>query len=251
MNDGILKLFGINLTVTAVYGIISAIVLFVFMAWWLMNRKKRTGRPIFAGQVMNSVGFGLLPSLAVLKAFQDLGTGRGSMIIRPLPMVKWLSEEGFYLPMRIESAAAVLFFAVICLWLILRKNDFPDNGDLNMIAVCIWATIRLVTEDFRRDPQILFHYTSSVTLIFCLTVWTVRRACINLAPFRTAADLTAVFLCLAANILITKGIFTAGSGIADFTVKTGTAGLALLLTLITGSDVRKLTEKKKKNDQPG
>lgn len=251
MIDGSVSLFGVTLTITAIYGILSVLVLFLFMIWWLMNRKKRTGQPIFAGQVMNSVGFGLLPALAVLKAFQHLGTGKGNVVIRPLPMVRWLSEEGYYLPMRIESAAAVLFFILICLWLIIRKNDFPDNGDLILIAVCIWASIRLVTEEFRRDPQMLFHYTSGATILFCLAVWTIRRARMSRAPLRTAADLTAVCLCLVVNIITAKGILSAGSGIADFAVMTGSAALALLLTLITGSDVRRLQEKRKTNDQPG
>ena len=231
MIDGSVSLFGVTLTITAIYGILSVLVLFLFMILWLMNRKKRTCQPIFAGQVMNSVGFGLLPALAVLKAFQHLGTGKGNVVIRPLPMVRWLSEEGYYLPM--------------------RKNDFPDNGDLILIAVCIWASIRLVTEEFRRYPQMLFHYTSSATILFCLAVWTIRRARMNRAPLRTAADLTAVCLCLAVNIITAKGILSAGSGIADFAVMTGSAALALLLTLIAGSDVRRLQEKRKTNDQPG
>ena len=80
MSERLFEVFGITFTVTAVYGILSVIVLHLFMTWWLMNRKKRTGKPIFAGQVMNGIGFGILPALAVLKAFQATGTETGAKV---------------------------------------------------------------------------------------------------------------------------------------------------------------------------
>ena len=72
MSEKLFEIFGITFTVTYVYAILSAVVLLLFMTWWLLNRKKRTGKPVFAGQVMNGIGFGLLPALALLKSFQDL-----------------------------------------------------------------------------------------------------------------------------------------------------------------------------------
>ena len=67
-------------------------------------------------------------------------------------------------------------------------------------------------------------------------------------PLRTAAELTAVAACLVLNILTTKGVLSAGSNIADFAVKMGSELLAMILTLIAGSDVRKM---KPKETQPG
>ena len=127
--------------------------------------------------------------------------------------------------------------------LILRREEFPDNGDLLMIAVCLWAVIRLGTEDFRLEPHILFHFTSSVTVLLCLIIWTVRRARICRMPLRTAAEMTAVTACLVLNILTTMGVLSAGSEIADFAVEIGSALLAMILTLITGSDVRRMNQK--------
>jgi hypothetical protein len=150
--------------------------------------------------------------------------------------------------MRIEAAAALFLFFLLCLWLILRKEEFPDNGDLLMIGVCLWSVIRLGTEDFRREPHILFHCASSATLILCLVIWTVRRIRICRMPLRTIADLTAVTACIALNILTTVGILSAGSEIADFAVKMGSALLAMVLTLIAGGDVRKMLQKEV---QPG
>ena len=243
MSEKLFEVFGITFTVTAVYGIMSVIVLLLFMTWWLMNRKKRTGKPIFAGQVMNGIGFGLLPALAFLKAFQDISYGKGAAVIDPLPQVRWLCQEGFYRPMRIEAAAALFLFLLLCVWLILRREEFPDNGDLLMIAVCLWAVIRLGTEDFRLEPHILFHFASSVTVLLCLIIWTVRRARICRMPLRTAAEMTAVTVCLVLNILTTMGVLSAGSEIADFAVEIGSALLAMILTLITGSDVRRMNQK--------
>ena len=248
MSEKLFEVFGITFTVTAVYGILSVIVLLLFMTWWLLNRKKRTGKPIFAGQVMNGIGFGLLPALAFLKTFQDISYGKGAAVIEPLPQVRWLCEEGCYRPMRIEAVAALILFLLLCVWLILRREEFPDNGDLLMTAVCLWSVIRLGTEDFRLEPHILFHYTSSATVLLCLVIWTIRRAKICRMPLRTAAEMTAVTACLVLNILTTKEILTAGSDIADFAVKMGSALLAMILTLIAGSDVRKM---KPKETQPG
>ena len=248
MSEKLFEFSGVTVTVTGVYGTLSVIVLLLFMTWWLLNRKKRTGQPIFAGQVMNGIGFGLLPALAFLKAFQDISMGKGAAVTEPLPLVRWLTEDGCYRPMRIEMAAAICLFVLLCLWLILRKEEFPDNGDLLMIAVCIWSAIRLVTEDFRAEPQILFHISSCVMIMLCLIIWIFRRAQISRMLLRTAADLAAVSLCIAVNLLTATGTLTAGSGIADFAVKTGSALLALILTLIVGGDVRKL---KKRADQPG
>lgn len=248
MTEKLFEFSGVTVTVTGVYGTLSVIVLLLFMTWWLLNRKKRTGQPIFAGQVMNGIGFGLLPALAFLKAFQDISMGKGAAVTEPLPLVSWLTEDGCYRPMRIEMAAAICLFVLLCLWLILRKEEFPDNGDLLMIAVCIWSAIRLVTEDFRAEPQILFHISSCVMIMLCLIIWIFRRAQISRMLLRTAADLAAVSLCIAVNLLTATGTLTAGSGIADFAVKTGSALLALILTLIVGGDVRKL---KKRADQPG
>ena len=243
MSEELFMLSGVSVTVTGVYGTLTVVLLLLFMSFWLISRKKRTGQPVFAGQVMNGIGFGLLPALAFLKAFQDITTGKGSKVTEPLPLIRWLSEDGYYRPMRIETAAALGLFILLCLWLLLRKNELPDNGDLLLIALSMWSAIRLVTEDFRRNPEILFHFTSCLVLMMCVTVWAVRRTKTYSMPLRTAADLTAVCICIAVNILTASGVLSAGSTIADFAVKTGSALLALILTLLVGGDVRRMSQK--------
>lgn len=249
MNEVLFDISGVNVTITGVYAIVSILILFLFMSLWLVGRKKRTSKTIFAGQVMNGIGFGLLPALAVLKAFQEAGTGAGSQVLEPLPRIGWLSVDGYYMPGRIETAAAVFFFLLVCLWLIIRRNELPDNGDLIMITVCIWATIRLVTEDFRTQPMNLFRYTSCFTVLTCAALWSVRRAKHIRTTVRTAIDLMSICVCIALNLITATHVLTAGSEIADFAVKTGSAALMLMLTLLIGGDVRKIIHEQQPNEQ--
>lgn len=243
MNETLFTVAGVSITITAVYAVISLIILILFMSLWLRGRKKRTGSPIFAGQVMNGIGFGFLPAIAILKAFQEMSTGAGIKVNKPMPVIYWLTEEGFYRPGRIEATAALCCFAFICLWLIIRKKEIPDNGDLFMIGLCLWSAIRLVTEDFRSVSLIFFHITSCATILGCLILWLIRRAKIMNAPGRTIMDILAVCICIAMNLAIAGKILSSGSEIGDFAAKTGSAFLMLILTLIVGGDVRKLTEK--------
>ena len=243
MNETLFEIAGVSITITALYGFISAVILILFMSLWLIGRKKRTGQPIFAGQVMNGIGFGLLPSLAVLKAFQEMSTGKGSKVFEPLPMIQWLTEDGFFRPGRIETTVSLLCFAVLCLWLIFRRNELPDNGDLFMISLCLWATIRLITEDYRDVPQDLFRYTSCGTVLGCLIVTVIRRSRIHPEPGRTLLDLFTVGICIALNLITAEKVLSVGSEIGDYAVKTGSAFLMLSVTLIVGGDLRRMIRK--------
>lgn len=249
MSEVLFDVAGVSVTVTGIYAVVSILILFLFMSLWLAGRKKRTGRTIFAGQVMNGIGFGLLPALAVLKAFQEAGTGAGAEVLEPIPRIGWLSTAGYYMPGRIETAAAVFFFLLVCLWLIIRRNELPDNGDLIMITVCIWATIRLVTEDFRTQPTNLFRYASCCTVLACAVLWSVRRAKQIRTTARTYIDLISVCVCIALNLITSTHVLTVGSEIADSAVKTGSAALMLVLTLMIGGDVRKIIHAEQSNEQ--
>ena len=240
MSEILFNAAGIDVTITAVYGIVSIMIMFLFMCLWLAGRKKRSGRDVFAGQVMNGIGFGLLPALAILKAFQEAGTGKGSKVIEPLPCISWLCVDGCYMPGRIETAAAALCFILLCLWLIFRKHELPDNGDLIMIAVCIWATIRLVSEDYRKEPMDLFRYTSCGTILMCAIIWSARQSRLISMPVRTIMDLAAICICISVNLITSAHILNAGSEIADYAVKTGSAFLMLIITLTIGSDLRRM-----------
>ena len=239
MSETLFEVAGLSVTVTGVYASFSVLVLILFMSLWLYGRKKKTGVPLFAGQVMNGIGFGLLPALAVLKAFQVMSGGAGAKVFEPLPTLQWMTENGCFLPCRIEMSATILAFLLLCLWLIVRKGDMPDNGDLLMISVCIWAAIRLITENLRSEPRDMFRYASACTMMACMIIWEVRRARSFRVPGRTIAEMMAAGICIGIHLVTVKGLLTAGSDIGDFAVKTGSALLLLLLTLMVGGDVRK------------
>lgn len=243
MSENLFEVFGVTVTVTGVHVFAVVVVSLLFMTLWLIDRKKRTGKPIFAGQVMNGIGFGLLPGLAVWKALRDIGVGPGAEIPEPLPLVDWLSKDGFFRPEHIEIAAAIGCFLLLCLWLILRKKDMPDNGDLLLISICVWAVIRLVTEDMRTGPRDIFRYASCGALMVCLLIWSLRRAVICGVPWRVFLDVALVGICLAVHMVTAKKVLSVGSEIADFAVKTGSAALALLLTLLVGGDLRQVNQR--------
>ena len=249
MGEALFEVAGITVTVTGIYSVISVLILLLFMGLWLAGRKKRSGRDIFAGQVMNGIGFGLLPALAVFKAFQEAGTGAGSAVSEPLPCISWLTKDGYYMPGRIETAAATVLFLILCLWLIIQRSELPDNGDLIMIAVCIWAAIRLVTEDFRLQPMNLFRYTSCGTILFCAVVWSVRRARRIGMAARTVIEPAAVCICIAINLITSTHVLTMGSEIADFAVKTGSTAMMTMLTLMIGGDLRRIIRREPSAEQ--
>lgn len=240
MGETLFEVTGFAFTITWIYGIVSFFVLILLISLWLLGRKKRTGQPVFAGQVINGVGFGLLPALSVLKAFQSMGSGKGSPVFEPLPAIGWLTEDGCFMPGRIETVLSFVCFTVLCLWLIFRKQEMPDNGDLFIIALCLWATIRLITEDFRSAPMNLFRFTSCGTELGCLIIILIRRYRIHPSALRTITDVFAAGICIAVNLLISKGLLTVGSDIGDFTAKTGSAFLLLTVVLIVGGDLRKI-----------
>lgn len=243
MSEALFEAAGITVTVTGVSALLSVLVMIVFAALWLTDRKKKTGKPIFAGQVMNAAGFGLLPALAVLKAFREMSAEPGTKVFEPIPMIRWITVNGNFRPERIDMAAAVLAFLLLCLWLILRKKELTDNGDLLMIAVCIWAAIRLATENLRNEPTDIFRYASCCVMLGCVILWCVRRKKSQYTAARTITDLIAAGICIAVNLVTSKGVLSVGSEIGDFAVKTGSALLLLMVTLMVGGDLRKSREK--------
>ena len=244
MGETLFEVAGFAVTITWIYGIVSILILVLFISLWLLGRKKRTAQPVFAGQVINGVGFGLLPALSVLKAFQEMNSGSGASVIEPLPGIGWLTEEGHFMPGRIETVLPFICFTLLCIWLIFRKHEMPDNGDLLIIALCLWATIRLITEDFRSDPQDLFRFASCGTELGCLIIILIRRYRIHPSVLRTVTDVLAACICIAANLFTAKEILTVGSDIGDFAVKAGSAILLLTIVLIVGGDLRKMKYRK-------
>ena len=120
MNNVLIEVGGSGISIGVAAYASAAAVLLLMMTLWLTDRKKRTGQPIASGQVINGIGYGLLPMLTVLRAFQEPDAGTGTVVTEPLPLVQWLSTEGRYMYCRIEIVALLACFVLLTLWLIMR-----------------------------------------------------------------------------------------------------------------------------------
>ena len=169
---------------------------------------------------------------------------RGRAVPEGLPALPLLTGEGRYSPSRIDLVLAVLCFFAVLLWLILRKNDFPGNGDLLVTVLCAWFLIRALTEGFREEPplsigtvnitQILF-FTAAAT---CFAIWTARLYRAQKSTAFTVLEWIAVLGCGTAITLNTCGALTTGSGIGDLAVNAACTVLCGLLILPAGRDSR-------------
>ena len=243
MSEVLTEAGGIRVTTKIASAGIATLVLALFAVLWLIERRKRTGKHAVPGDWMSGAGYGLLPGFAVWKVFEHLSrNGRGAAVTEPLPLVRWLTEEGRYCPCRIELAAAALCFIAVTLWLIFRKREPEGSGDLLPVTLCLWSAIRIVTESFRPEPNHLLRYTYCAAILLCLVWWTVRRTRVSRGAVRTAADWIAAAVCTGIIVVTSEGILSVGSGIGDLAVTAGCALLLCALTLIAGSDCRKLTD---------
>ena len=242
MDEVLAEIGFIRLTVGAASIILAFLVWVLFIWLWLADRKKRAGgKKPAAGDWLNALGFGLLPAIMIRKGFENISTTlSGAKVSEPLPMIPWLTEDGCYIPCRIELMAAVICFGIVCLWLILRESDLPGNGDLLLTTLSIWAAVRIFMEGFRQEPWNILRYLCCGIMICCLAWWTVRRNRVCRGPGRTAADWMTVLICIAMLTVSAEGILTVGSPIGDMAVIAGCALLAETMTLIAGSDCRKI-----------
>ena len=244
MSEVVTEIAGFQMTVTFAATVLSILTALLFMLWWISDRKKRTGKPLHAGMLMNGIGFGFFPGLAVWIAFEVFSVNiDGRAVTEPLPMVSWLSEGGKFVPCRIELTAALTCFVGLCLWLVFRKEALPDNGDLLLTCIIFWALIRLITECLRMQPRDIFRYASCGAMLLCMMTWTLRREKGKFSNIRIAADLIAAAVCTGIIIVTMKGILSLGSDIADLAVVKGCGSLILILALLAASDYRQMTPK--------
>ena len=224
---------------------ISVLVFLMFaLLKWIDSRKAQEG-PLSTGARMNAAGFGLLPGIAVWKIFeQETRLAFGTDIMKPLPEIPFLTAEGKYAPCRIELAAALIVFLLLVLWMILRKNDIPGNGDVLLTVLCAWGGVRTLTETFRADPLGMIGSVDIVQIAaFLLTmiplaVWSVRRERTQKGYLMAVLEWMAVAGCGTVMIMIRAGVLSAGSEPGDFAVLIGCALLSVLLVLLAGKDSR-------------
>ena len=159
----------------------ALIVTLLFADGWIGIRKRRIPEGSGAGRLLNGIGFGLLPGIAVWKVFEhETVFGRGLPVPEDIPRAAWLTKDGVFQPARAEMILAMALFAAVCLWLILRKRDLPENGDLLTVCAALWAAGRTVTEGFRAEQPVLSGipwaagWAALTVMAAALAGWTVR-----------------------------------------------------------------------------
>ena len=227
-----------KLTVTTV-GILAALAVFLLFAFFrLLEARKRTAVGTPAGKTLNAAGFGFFPGLAVWKLFeQATPLAKGMNCFEPLGGMAFITEKG---------SIFVFFFKFIKLiWLIARKEDLPDNGDLFLSALCLWGLIRGFTESFRGETLLRAGSVNLTQILMFLladaafAVWTVRLDATQKNTASSVLEWIAVLSCEAVTVLMTAGVLSAGSQIGDAAVAAGCLLLCMLLMLPAGMDSRK------------
>lgn len=230
-----------KLTVTTV-GIPASLAVFLLFAFFrLLEVRKRTALETPAGKTLNAAGFGFFPGLAVWKLFeQATPLAKGMNCFEPLGGMTFITEEGRFAVSRVEMMFACLCFVGFVLWLIARKKDLPDNGDLFLTALCLWGLIRGFTESFRGETLLRVGSVNLTQILMFLladaafAVWTVRLDATQKNTASSFLEWIAVLSCEAVTVLMTAGVLS-----ADAAVAAGCLLLCMLLMLPAGMDSRK------------
>ena len=234
-----------QLTVTGIGAIVSLLVMLLFSGIRILETRRQKETELTTGDLLNAAGFGLLPCIAVWKIFER-GTilGTGTECFEPIGEIPLITAGGRFAPSAAEMILAAACFAGIILWLILRKDELPGNGDLLLTVLCVWGLIRAFTEGFR-ETALLRTGSVNLTQILLLlaadiplAVWTVRMEASQKSTAFSVLEWIAVLSCEAVLVLNTMDILSAGSRIGDLAVNAGCVILSMLLTLAAGKDSR-------------
>lgn len=238
-NDELVLYRGFRLGVAGVGAGIALLVLLSFANGWIGVRNRKGGAR-FPGTLLNGIGFGLLPGIAVWKAFEHLtAAGAGTEIPEKIPQAAWFTAEGRVLPCRIELALAVLAFGAVILWLVLRKEDLPENGDLLPVSLTLWGTARCLTGVLHATRRFFPDVPWAVTAIalavmgICLTGW-IRRSFRLQKNTGYAYACIPVFAVFAAGILLQDLQVLSVNPLADGAIRIVCALLAMKAVICMG-----------------
>ena len=238
---------GISLQISLTwFGIaLSLLIMLLFSGFRVLETAKQRKAELTRGEILNAVGFGLLPGIAAWKVFETntpLSVGTEGFV--PLNRIPFIMQNGSFAVSRTETGLAVLCFAAILLWLMIRKEDLPGNGDLLLTVLCLWGLVRAFTEGFR-ETTLIRAGRVNLTQIFMLAVanipmlvWTIRMENAQKGTAFSVLEWIAVLSCEAVMVLNTADILSAGSRIGDMAVNAGCMILCMLLMLLTGKDSR-------------
>lgn len=220
--------------------------LILFTWGWLGLRKRRLRRRAGAGEWGNAIGFGLLPCAMTLKAFEAHMEGNaGRTLFRPVSEIPWLTENGLFVPDRIELGLFLAAFLGICLWLMGRRKDFPPTGDLAGVAMTLWAAIRSVTEWLRAESRlslagwrVVYLVSLAVTLIW-LALWTLQRQKRIKNTSQTVLYWLVTVMGSVGLWVIISGTLSTGSEIGDLAALAGCSAGRAAAVLAAGAECRR------------
>ena len=234
------------MTVLQQGGLVTAILVFIiFSGCWIREIRKRYKAKLTAGAWFNAAGFGFFPAMAAWKIFEPycgLGTD-GKKLFDPLGPIDHLTRGERFAPDRLELAVTLAAFIAIVIWLMVRKQPLPGNGDLFLTVICVWSAARITTESLReftaRYEGVSLIMIAAVTAeIVTMAIWTVRRGRKHKNAAMTLLEWTAILACGVISILQDADILSMGSSIADLAVTAGCSVLSAALILSAGKDSR-------------
>ena len=177
---------------TVMLGIPVALIFWLVMAliWNGIFRKTVWAETLTGtrnGKRLNAIGFGLLPALAVFLLFTE-GT---EWMIGRVSNSGWLKDTLFtvvntegqsaYRLGRFAVIGLIILFALLVLWLTMRRERIPDNGDVLLTAMTELGGLVTVmetlcrTDSTRMGPVPVMLIAGLILILIPLTVWTARN----------------------------------------------------------------------------
>lgn len=233
---------GLRVTAVGAGGALALLVILLFAALRVRDCRKR-GKPAGAGEWMNGIGFGVLPGAAVWKIFEQATTlSHGKSLFEPLPALPYVTEGGCFQPSRIDMILAGAGFAVLLGCMIVRRKDYPGNGELLLRVLSVWTVVCALTENFRAEPLFRAGNVNLTQIIFllmadiCLAVRAARKIRAGKSTAFAVPEYTVALCCEIGMVLVTAGVLDVGSGIGNFAVIAGCAVLCIVIAVTAGRE---------------
>ena len=240
-NDLIAAFGGFRITGAGIGAALSLLTVLGFADGWIGSRNRRLPAAGGAGRILNGLGFGFLPGAAVWKIFeQRTSLGQGTALPEGWQDAWIFSAGGRWLPGRTEIMLALLLFGLLILWLALRKQELPENGDLAGVSLAMWGSVRLITESFRavQIPLLgearITGWIAAGVLAAVLAGWTVRTFRQKRNTGYALACIPVFLASIAGIVVIQNEILRTGIAAADLAMQICLALLAFKSVICMG-----------------
>lgn len=203
-----------RLCVSGVGAALSLLTVLAFADGWIHAGRKADPEGGGLPRLMNALGLGLLPGIAVWKIFEEKTLlAEGAALPAEMVSLPVFTVNGCWAPCRIEAVLALVLFAAVILWLILRKSPLPENGDLLGVCLALWGALRIGTEPVRIHQIRLLGdfrivgWLAAAAMALPLVFWTVRAFRQKRNTGYAAACIPVFILSIAGIMLIVNNAF--------------------------------------------